>query len=91
MIEPNNGTYTIHELLMDGVLIHQKDKILSWLYDLELCTSRDKFLQLKSQILGAVIVLADLWSVFGYSYKADEITTRIQQIRTKHEFKDLWL
>lgn len=90
MIEPNKGIYTIPEPFMDGVLIHQKDRILSWLNDLERCRSRDKFLQLKSQVLGAIIILADLWAVFGYSYKADEITERIKKIRTNHEFKDLW-
>lgn len=90
MLEPVNGKYTIDESLVDSILIHQKDRILSWLNDLERCRSRDKFLNLKSQVLGAVIVLADLWSVFGYSYKAEEITKRIQQIRTKHEFKELW-
>ena len=90
MLEPVNGKYTIDESLVDSILIHQKDRILSWLNDLERCRSRDKFLNLKSQVLGAVIVLADMWSAFGYSYKAEEITQRIQQIRTKHEFKELW-
>ena len=90
MLLPNNGKYTIDETLVDSVLIHQKDKILKWLNDLETCRDRDKFIKLKSQILGAVMVLADLWSVFGYSYKAEEITQRITKIRTKHEFKDLW-
>lgn len=90
MIEPVNGKYTIDESLVDSILVHQKDRILSWLNDLESCRSRDKFLNLKSQVLGAVIVLADMWSAFGYSYKAEEITKRIQQIRTKHEFKELW-
>lgn len=90
MLEPINGKYTIDESLVDSILIHQKDRILSWLNELETCRSRDKFLNLKSQVLGAVIVLADMWSAFGYSYKAEEITQRIQKIRTKHEFKDLW-
>jgi len=90
MIEPHNGQYVILESLMDSILIHQKDRILSWLNDLETCRSRDKFLVLKSQVLGAVIVLADMWSAFGYSYKAKELQDRISAIRTKHEFKDLW-
>ena len=90
MLLPNNGKYTIDESLVDSVLVHQKDKILKWLNDLETCRDRDKFIKLKSQVLGAVMVLADLWSVFGYSYKAEEITQRITKIRTKHEFKDLW-
>lgn len=87
---PDNGQYTIDENLMDSVLIHQKDRILSWLNDLEKCRDRERFISLKSQILGAVIVLANMWSLFGYSYKAEEITKRITQIRSKHEFKDLW-
>ena len=90
MLLPNNGKYTIDETLVDSVLIHQKDKLIKWINDLETCRDRDKFIKLKSQVLGAVMVLADLWSVFGYSYKAEEITQRIIKIRTKHEFKDLW-
>ena len=90
MIRPHNGKYTIDESLIDGVLVQQKDRILSWLNDLHECENREKFICLKSKVLGAVIVLADMWAVFGYSYKAEEITKRIQAVRTNHEFKDLW-
>lgn len=90
MITPDNGKYTIDESLIGSILIRQRDRILSWLNDLESCRDREKFIKLKSQVLGSVIILADLWSVFGYSYKAEEITKRIQNIRTKHEFSDLW-
>lgn len=90
MLSPNNGKYTIDESLVDSILVHQKDMILKWLNEIESCRSRDKFLVLKSKVLGAVIILANLWSVFGYSYKAEEITQRMHKVRTKHEFKDLW-
>jgi len=90
MILPDNGKYTIDESLVDSILVHQKDMILKWLNELESCRSRDNFLILKSKILGAVIILSNLWNVFNYSYKAEEITQRINKIRTKHEFKELW-
>lgn len=90
MITPNNGKYDIAEPIIDSILINQKNKILFWLNDLERCRNREKFIVLKSQILGAIIILADMWAAFGYSYKAEEITKRIKEIRTKHIFSDLW-
>ena len=90
MIQPTNGKYTIDENIIDSVLLHQKNRLLTWINELERCRSRERFIALKSKILGAIVILANLWSVFGYSYKAEELTKRIQEVRTKHEFQDLW-
>ena len=40
--------------------------------------------------MGAIVILANLWSVFGYSYKAEELTKRLVEVRTNHKFQDLW-
>ena len=90
MIQPTNGKYTIDEDIIDSVLLHQKNRLLTWINELERCRSRESFIALKSKILGAIVILANLWAVFGYSYKAEELKKRIQEVRTKHEFQDLW-
>ena len=90
MIQPTNGKYTIDETIIDSVLLHQKNMLLTWINELERCQDKDTFIGLKSKILGAVVILANLWSVFGYSYKAEELTKRLVEVRTKHEFQDLW-
>ena len=90
MIQPTNGIYTISEDIIDSVLFHQKNRLLTWINELERCQDKDTFIGLKSKILGAVVILANLWAVFGYSYKAEELTKRLVEVRTKHEFQDLW-
>lgn len=90
MLSPDNGTYTINELFIDSVLQRQKDRLIAWLNEAESCTVPERFLVLHSKVLGSIITLADLWSVFGYSYKAQEITERIVAIREKHPLKELW-
>lgn len=79
MIEPTRQpvtvpprSYVVGEDVMDNLLIHQKDKILHLI-------NRGEY----EQALGAVKVLSDLWFMFGYSYKADEILDRIKN-RRKH-------
>ena len=90
MLIPTNGKYTIDETIIDSVLLHQKNRLLTWINELEKCRSRERFIALKSKILGAIVILANLWSVFGYSYKAEELTKRLVEVKTKHEFQDLW-
>ena len=90
MLTPTNGKYTIDETIIDSVLLHQKNRLLTWINELERCQDKDIFIGLKSKILGAVVILANLWDVFGYSYKAEELTKRLVEVRTKHEFQDLW-
>ena len=77
MIQPTNGKYTIDETIIDSVLLHQKNRLLTWINELERCRSRERFIALKSKILGAIVILANLWSVFGYSYKSEELTKRL--------------
>ena len=90
MIQPTNGIYTISEDIIDSVLFHQKNRLLTWINELERCQDKDTFIGLKSKIFGAVVILANLWGVFGYSYKAEELTKRLQEIRNNHKFQDLW-
>lgn len=90
MIQPTNGIYTISEDIIDSVLFHQKNRLLTWINELERCQDKDTFIGLKSKILGAVVILANLWAVFGYSYKAEELTKRLVEVRNNHKFQDLW-
>ena len=90
MLTPTNGKYTIDEQVMDSILLQQKNRLLTWINELEKCRSRERFIALKSKILGAIVILSNLWSVFGYSYKSEELSKRLVEVRTKHEFQDLW-
>ncbi len=90
MIQPTNGIYTVDESVIDSVLLHQKNRLLTWINELERCQDKDTFIGLKSKILGAVVILANLWGIFGYSYKAEELTKRLQEVRNNHKFQDLW-
>ena len=89
MIESINSRYDIPEDLMDGVLIHQKDRMIKWLNEMETTTDTVKFTNTYNKVMGAVIVLANLWSLFGYSYKAEELTKRITKMRTSHKLREL--
>jgi hypothetical protein len=89
MIEPTNEMYKIPEHLMDGLLIHQKDRLLSWINELEQTRTEDKFIKTYHKVLGSVIILADIWSIMGYSYKAEEISKRLAEMRKSHKLKHL--
>lgn len=89
MIQSVNGQYTLSEELVDSLLIHQKDRMIKWLNEMETTTNPTLFTTRYNQVMGAVVVLADLWSAFGYNYKAEELTARIKRMRTTHRFKEL--
>lgn len=77
-------TYPVPEDLLDNMLVGQKDKILRWVSEMESCKDATKFNNLKQRVLGALIIVMDLWSIFEYSYKAEEITERLQTMKTEH-------
>lgn len=89
MIQSVNGQYTLSEELVDSILIHQKDRLIKWLNEMETTTNPTFFSTRYNQVMGAVVVLADLWAAFGYSYKAEELTVRIKRMKTTHRFKEL--
>ncbi len=89
MILPSNGNYTLPESIVDSILIHQKDKILSLLIQIEMCKDPVTFKNLYNQAIGAIVIVTDMWSVFGYLYKAKELDVVIQRIRNNHELKEL--
>lgn len=84
MIQPNHGRYDIPEDLMDSILISQKEQLLQMINELPVREPKTQDMAMLkackvSQIVGAIKVLSNLWSFFGYSYKTEELIKRLKE------------